>query len=176
MGRFAFNKGLDLLIEVARRLIQEGHGDLARFILAGDGPLLAQIRAQGLPQNVELAGRVDDERLFALYTECAALVLPTRFEGMPTVVLEAMARSRPIIVSNVGATAELVNHTNGYLIPSGDAGALYEAIMAFCRTGAAAREAMSHASYARCSSRFGWPQVTSEFLALFEEVAAKAQA
>ena len=176
VGRFAFNKGLDLLIEVARRLIQEGHGDLARFILAGDGPLLAQIRAQGLPQNVELAGRVDDERLFALYTECAALLLPTRFEGMPTVVLEAMARSRPIIVSNVGATAELVNHTNGYLIPSGDAGALYEAIMAFCRTGAAAREAMGHASYARCSSRFGWPQVTSEFLALFEEVAAKAQA
>ncbi|MGV2336128.1 MAG UNVERIFIED_CONTAM: glycosyltransferase family 4 protein [Planctomycetaceae bacterium] len=43
-------------------------------------------------------------------------VFPTRFEGMPTVVLEAMAAAMPIIVSETGATGEFVSSDNGYLI------------------------------------------------------------
>src|SRR5690606_26467654 len=108
VGRFAFNKGIDLLMDVARRLADEGAP--VRFDLAGDGPLLAHYQAAGLPANVSLLGRVNDAELFALYTACDALVLPTRFEGMPTVVLEAMARARPIIVSDVGACAGLVEN------------------------------------------------------------------
>lgn len=170
VGRFAFNKGLDLLIEVARRLEGEGRTNDIRFELAGDGPLLASIKAEGVPRNVVLLGRVDDERLFELYGECDAFVLPTRFEGMPTVVLEAMARSRPIIVSDVGATAELVDATNGYLLPSGDADALYEAVRAFHRSGVQERMAMASASYERCLNGFAWPAVTRTFLETFNEV------
>jgi len=173
VGRFAFNKGLDLLIAVARRLEREGRAGAVRFELAGDGPLLAAIKAEGVPQNVVLLGRVDDDRLFQLYTECDAFVLPTRFEGMPTVVLEAMARCRPIIVSDVGATAELVDATNGHLLPSGDADALYDAINAFIASSPAERSAMGAASYARCAGQFAWPAVTGRFVELFEEVAIR---
>lgn len=176
VGRFAFNKGLDLLIQVARRLVAEGRTDDIRFELAGDGPLLAMIKAEGVPANVALLGRVDDDRLFELYGECDAFVLPTRFEGMPTVVLEAMARSRPIIVSDVGATAELVDATNGYLLPSGDADALHEAVTGFQRATAEEREAMAKASYERCAAGFAWPTVTRIFLDLFEEVARRSTA
>lgn len=170
VGRFAFNKGLDLLIGVARRLEREGRAGEVRFELAGDGPLLAAIQAEGVPQNVVLLGRVDDDRLFKLYAECDAFVLPTRFEGMPTVVLEAMARCRPIIVSEVGATAELVDATNGHLIPSGDADALYTAVVAFIGATTAQRRGMGEASYARCAERFAWPMVTQGFVELFESV------
>jgi glycosyltransferase involved in cell wall biosynthesis len=166
VGRFAFNKGLDVLLTVARRLVAEGRTDLVRFQLAGDGPLLEELK-RDMPPNVELLGRVDDAQLNALYADCAALILPTRFEGMPTVVLEAMARAKPIIVSDVGASGELVNPHNGYLLPPGDANALYEAVTAFAERSPGVREKMGAYSYERVKERFSWPTVTGQFLDLF---------
>ena len=173
VGRFAFNKGLDVLLTVAERLVKEGKGDLVRFQLAGDGPLLAQYQQVGLPKNVELLGRVDDAQLDKLYTECAALILPTRFEGMPTVVLEAMARAKPIIVSDVGASGELVSPHNGYLLPPGDADQLYNAVMAFASRSSGVRAKMGAYSYERVKEVFSWPVVVNGFENLFAQVAGK---
>jgi glycosyltransferase involved in cell wall biosynthesis len=171
VGRFAFNKGLDVLMTVARRFVQEGRQDSVRFDLAGDGPLLAEYQQRGLPRNVNLCGRVDDEQLRALYAGCDALILPTRFEGMPTVVLEAMAQAKPIIVSDVGATAELVSPHNGYLLPPGDAEALYQAVLAFAERSPEVRAKMGAYSYDRVKERFSWPAVTQQYLQLFRSIA-----
>lgn len=171
VGRFAFNKGLDVLMEVARRLHGEGHTGTVRFELAGDGPLLAHYQGIGLPPNVVLLGRVDDARLFQLYQECDALVLPTRFEGMPTVVLEAMAHARPVLVSDVGATAELVDDRNGALLPKGDVEALYRAVLEFAQASEECRGSMARVSWERANSRFRWPVVVREILGLMEEMA-----
>ena len=173
VGRFAFNKGLDVLMTVAERLVKEGKPDLVRFQLAGDGPLLAQYQQAGLPPNVELLGRVDDAQLNKLYAECDALILPTRFEGMPTVVLEAMARAKPIIVSDVGASGELVSPHNGYLLPPGDAGQLYHAVIAFASRSPEVRAKMGAYSYERVKTVFSWPVVVKGFEQLFAELAAK---
>ncbi|MFZ1689170.1 MAG: glycosyltransferase family 4 protein [Flavobacteriales bacterium] len=172
VGRFAFNKGLDVLMTVAERLVQEGKQDLVRFDLAGDGPLLAQYQQAGLPPNVRLLGRVDDAQLAELYKACSAFILPTRFEGMPTVVLEAMAYGKPIIVSEVGATAELVSPHNGYLLPPGDAHALYDAVVAFAAREPAIHAKMGRYSYDRILERFSWHAVTKDFVALFTRIAA----
>ncbi len=172
VGRFAFNKGLDVLMQVARRLVAEGMTDRFRFRLAGDGPLLAQYKTEGLPPNVELLGRVDDAQLLALYGSCDALLLPTRFEGMPTVVLEAMAQARPILVSDVGATAELVGPHNGYLLPPGDAVALYNALLAFAERPVEVRRKMGVYSYQRVAERFTWPVVARQHVELFERLVA----
>jgi len=167
VGRFAFNKGLDVLMSVAERLVEQGLTDQVRFQLAGDGPLLGHYQATGLPKNVQLLGRVDDERLFQLYSECHALVLPTRFEGMPTVVLEAMARARPILVSDVGASGELVDGSNGYLLPPGDAEALYKAVVDLLERSPAERSTMGQRSFDRVRAGFTWPVVTNNYIALF---------
>ena len=173
VGRFAFNKGLDVLMTVAERLVKEGKSDVVRFQLAGDGPLLAQYQRTGLPKNVELLGRVDDAQLDTLYRECDALILPTRFEGMPTVVLEAMARAKPIIVSDVGASGELVSPHNGYLLPPGDADQLYNAVTAFASRSPAVHAKMGAYSYERVKEVFSWPVVVKGFERLFSEVAKK---
>jgi glycosyltransferase involved in cell wall biosynthesis len=170
VGRFAFNKGLVVLMTVAERLVKEGKSDLVRFQLAGDGPLLAQYQQAGFPINVELLGRVDDAQLDKLYTACDALILPTRFEGMPTVVLEAMARAKPIIVSDVGASGELVSPHNGYLLPPGDAGQLYNAVVAFASRPPEVRAKMGAYSYERVKEVFSWPVVVKGFEELFEEL------
>jgi glycosyltransferase involved in cell wall biosynthesis len=64
----------------------------------------------------------------------------------------------------------LVDATNGYLLPSGDADALYEAVRAFHRSGLQERMAMATASYERCLNGFAWPAVTRTFLDTFNEV------
>lgn len=171
VGRFAFNKGLDVLLAVARRLVVEGRERMVHFQLAGDGPLMTSLREMGVPPNVELLGRVDDAQLAALYRDCDAFVLPTRFEGMPTVVLEAMAQARPVFVSDVGATAEQVDGANGYLLPPGDGEALYLAIRHFAALPAETRAAMGMEGYQRVRERFSWPAATERFEALFAELA-----
>lgn len=175
VGRFAFNKGIDLLMAVARRFANEGIP--ASFELVGGGPLLEHYRSTGLPPNVELLGRVDDDQLFSLYAERDCLVLPTRFEGMPTVVLEAMARGCPVVVSDVGATADLVRDGHsGFLLPPGDAKALYEGLLRFINLSGEARHAMGLAGQALAGSRFAWPRVAAEYVALFQRLALEQEA
>lgn len=174
VGRFAFNKGLDVLMDVARRLDAEGVP--VGFELAGDGPLLAHYQAAGLPANVQLLGRVDDAELFHRQATCDALVLPTRFEGMPTVVLEAMARARPIIVSDVGACAELVETgVHGALLPPGDAEALYQAVKRFVALPVEQRRAMGIAAYDRAHAMFNWAGVAERHVEVLRELAAAAR-
>ena len=128
---------------------------------------------RGTPGNVMLAGKVDDARLEELYAECHALVLPTRFEGMPTVVLEAMARARPVIVSDVGAAAELVDAANGFLIPPGDEEALHGAISSLVAISAEQRAQMGRRGRERAAGRFTWPEVAAAFARLANEVAQR---
>ena len=171
VGRFAFNKGIDVLLDVAYRLVREGHGNDLHFKLVGDGPLLAQYQQKGLPPNVQLMGRVDDPGLDQLYRECDALVLPTRFEGMPTVVLEAMARSCPVIVSDVGATAELVDASNGYLVPPGSADDLHRALLSLEYLTPHERARLGEHGRRKVDERFTWQAVTRAYVDLFDRVA-----
>lgn len=165
VGRFAFNKGIDVLMEVAGRLVAGGLASAVQFQLAGSGPLLERYQSMGLPPNVQLLGRVDDAALARLYAECHALVLPTRFEGMPTVVLEAMAQARPVFVSDVGAAAELVTSgVNGYLLPPGDADALYKAVTQFMAESQDQRREMGLAGHGIAARRFAWPVVARQHL------------
>ncbi len=168
VGRFAFNKGIDVLMEVAQRLVDEGHARMVRFDLVGDGPLFSSIKAAGVPENMRLLGRLDDAALAQCYADCDAFILPTRFEGMPTVVLEAMSQAKPVFVSDVGATAELVDMHNGYLLPPGNADELYNAILSFCERSPEARIKMGRYGQERVRELFSWPVVTKRFMRLFE--------
>lgn len=169
VGRFAFNKGIDLLMSLARQLEAQVPG--IRFLLAGDGPERPAMERTGIPSNVTLLGKVTDAELEDLYGDCHALILPTRFEGMPTVVLEAMARARPAIVSDVGAAGELVDASNGYLIPPGDAEALKKAVLDFAALPSQERMAMGMRGHQRAELGFTWPIVARRFATALRELA-----
>ncbi len=168
VGRFAFNKGIDLLMRLARELSREKPG--IRFLLAGDGPERAAIEKAGITANTTILGKVSDAELEALYADCHALILPTRFEGMPTVVLEAMVRARPVIVSDVGAAAELVDSANGYLIPPGDPEALRQAVLNLTELSRSERMAMGFRGRERAEGNFSWPVVAQRFAELIREL------
>lgn len=121
------HKGQDVFIDAARELAQS-HPDIL-FVLVGEGEDEAALRAraQGL-DNVEFAGFVAD-----VASELAAadvVALPSRNEGLGSVLLDAMDQGKPVVAARVGGIPELVaDGDNGLLVPPGDARALAAAIL-----------------------------------------------
>ncbi len=170
VSRFASNKGIHILIEAIRQLNEEGYDQL-QYHLGGKGPLFEHYTTNHQYNNVHYLGFVSDEQLKELYTTSDAFVFPTLFEGMPTVVLEAMSHYLPIIVSDTGATSELVDKQNGYLIDSNNIGQLKEAIKALVALPAMEKNKLSEQSYQRVAERFTWQKVAERHMALFERMA-----
>ena len=127
VGRFASNKGIGDLLRVSAQLIQEGYSFELRLI--GKGPLYDELYAQYKDMDwVRFFGFASDEEIARAYRQCSVFVLPTLFEGMPTVVLEAMASGAPVIVSDVGACREMVDDDNGWVVDPGNTQDLYRAM------------------------------------------------
>lgn len=92
-----------------------------RFVVAGDGPesstLSRRVHRAGVGALFEFRGRVPD--IAPLLADCDMLLLPSRAEGLPLVILEAFAASRPVVASAVGAIPEIVGGCTGILVPLG---------------------------------------------------------
>lgn len=132
IGRMAEQKGLPLLVE-AMALAAPGLPGL-RLALVGDGPLRpmieGRIAALGLQDRIRLTGWLDEAAVRAELSAATALVLPSFAEGLPMVVMEAMAAARPVIATAIAGLPELVTPETGWLVPAGDAQALADAIIA----------------------------------------------
>ncbi|WP_299821855.1 glycosyltransferase family 4 protein [uncultured Pontibacter sp.] len=170
VSRFAHNKGIGVLMDAIAKLSNKGYEDSFRFKLAGKGPLYEYYTSNYKFNNVDYLGFVDDTELEHLYADSDVFVFPTLFEGMPTVVLEAMAKGLPIIVSDTGATAELVDKTNGYLIPKNDVDALTKALTNFSNLSYPQREALGVHSVVKVKANFTWVKVAKKHIQLFDSV------
>lgn len=169
MGDFTESNGIDLIVQMAKRLATEGNKDMVQFDLAGHGAWEATIKENGVPENVRLLGAMDPAQLDAQFNASDAILLLARTGGMPSVVLDAMAHAKSVFVSDVGAKADLVSMYNGYLLPQGDAEALYQAVLAFCERKPETRVKMGLYSKARVLEVFDWNTATGRYLRLFHE-------
>ncbi len=170
VGRFAFNKGIDVLLESIKTLNRDGYKSKLKFYVVGKGPLYEKYTSEYQFENVEYVGFASEERLKELYETCDLFVFPTLFEGMPTVVLEAMVHGMPVIVSDTGATAELVNSKNGYLVDAGDKRAFKSAIQAYYQLSADDKRKMSEESRTKVMNNFTWDIVGRKHIELFESM------
>ena len=91
------------------------------MVVAGDGPagesLRMRVRRAGLDSVFALLGHVDD--MPKVLAEADVVVVPSRAEGIPLIVLEAMATAKPVVCSAVGAVSEALDPSAGILIESG---------------------------------------------------------
>lgn len=133
-GRFVEKKGIPSLIEAVRRL--EAEGPTLRLVLVGDGPMEAELRgAAAALRQVEFRGWMPNDELRRWMRGALALCVPSQrasdgdAEGLPTVVIEAMAAGTPVIGSRHAGIGEAVEdgHT-GFLIPEQDPEALAAAL------------------------------------------------
>jgi glycogen(starch) synthase len=167
VGRLRIRKGVEVLLEALAMLGREGVP--ARLLVAGDGEHRAAIeeaveRLQ-LTARVRLLGRASAGEVRALLADAAALVVPSTYEGMPLVVLEAMSAGRPVVASRVSGIPEVVlDGETGWLVPREDPGALAAALRELLLDPAEAARRGS-AGAARCAARFGPAQAARNWLA-----------
>ncbi len=170
LARFASNKGIDVLFGAIEQLKKQNLLQHFEFCLGGKGPLYEHYKANNLYEEVSLLGFVDDKDIDALYQSHDLFLLPTLFEGMPTVVLEAMSWKMPVIVSDVGATAEQVDASNGYLVKAGAVDELVNALLHYFNCPAEQKIAMGEASFQRVIKQFTWTSVAEQHRSLFYEL------
>jgi len=129
VGKFTAIKGHGDFVRAAA-LVHETRPE-TRFVLVGDGPLRKELESLaselGVAEAVRFAGVRSDVAGFLKTLD--VFVLPSLTEGLPNVVLEAMAAARPVVATAVGGVPEVVEDgTSGLLTPPGDAGALAAAV------------------------------------------------
>ena len=163
VARLVPQKGVDLLIDAFARVA----GELGRWQLdlVGDGPLRTTLmeRAQrfGLSDRIVFHGHQSDP--FPYLYRASIFVLPSRFEGMPNALLEAMGAGLAIIVTDAspGPLEFITNGETGIVVPADNAGALATAIYTLCMD-AALRVRLATASQGLAAS-MALPSVASQW-------------
>lgn len=126
-------KGVDVLLRAVA--ILQGRGLVVRAVIAGEGPLLNELQelagSLSIADQIDWAGHLDQESLITTLDDAAMLVHPSHSEGLPRVVMEAMARSKPVVVTDVGGIREIIDHQiEGFIVPPGSPSELAAAIEA----------------------------------------------
>jgi colanic acid/amylovoran biosynthesis glycosyltransferase len=143
VGRLAPEKGQIFLIEVVARLVADGLS--VRLHLAGDGPdrgwLQREAAARGVSAHVIFEGWLGRDKLIALYGQTDVFVLASLYEGIPMVLMEAMAMEIPCVAPRITGIPELIEHeVDGLLFAVADVDALTCAVRRLAEAPARRRE------------------------------------
>jgi glycosyltransferase involved in cell wall biosynthesis len=176
VGRLNAQKNVGLLLEALARLAIATDAPF-RASIVGDGPLRAELRtratALGLDGRVEWIEWLARERMPALYQSAHCIVNPSHYEGMPNVVLEAMACGVPPIVSDVPGNRDVVEDAlTGRVVAHDDLDALVAAMAAALRDPAALAALGTRAREA-ATQRYSWDATTSKFIDLLQAARGK---
>lgn len=148
IGRLSEQKGQLLLVEAAAAVAAKG--TQFELVLIGDGPMRAELESAiqrlGLNGIVRIAGWMDSDAIRRELIASRALVMPSFAEGLPVVIMEALALGRPVLSTAIAGIPELVKDgENGWLVPAGSASSLAEGIGRILRTSPAELARMGQA-------------------------------
>lgn len=136
VGRLCPQKAQVLIVEATARVVRS-HPDV-RVRLIGDGESRADVEAaiarHGLEANIELLGWQANDVVRAELGRARALLLPSFAEGLPVVIMEALALGRPAISTFIAGIPELVDESCGWIIPAGSVDHIAEAMAACLAT------------------------------------------
>lgn len=171
VGRLDWQKGLDRLMEVAPGLLEQlPEHDL---MLVGNGPEHALIesvaRRKNIAPRVHLVGWQDD--VPGILAASELLVLPSRWEGMPNVVLEAMASGLPVVAMRVEGVEEILGPgAEQQIVPQGDSQAFLDRVVSILSDEEKAG-LLGEANVARVVDSFSWTNTVGQYAALYESLA-----
>jgi len=156
VGRLTEAKGHLLLIEATARLAAKG----VRFelVLAGDGPMRGElerlISQHGLVEQIRITGWISSAQVRSEILQARAMVLPSFAEGLPVVIMEALALRRPVLSTYIAGIPELVrNGENGWLFAAGSVEELMKAIEDCLDAAAGRLQQMGEAGHRRVVER-----------------------
>lgn len=154
VARLSAQKGIPLLLEAIAILKQAG--EPCTLTIVGDGEMRAEVEELitrlELSNHVHLVGMASSDEIIEHLLDARAMVLPSFAEGLPVVIMEALALSRPVIVSAIAGTPELVNKDCGWLVSAGSVSELAEAIRAALSASPENLDAMGEVGRGRVSA------------------------
>ncbi len=171
LGRLSERKGSGVLIQALADPRLEVMG--VEACLAGDGDVgrYRDLAGElGLGRRAALPGWVDAGRAQALLRRADIFVLPSRHEGLPVAIIEAMAHGRAVVATPVGAVPDAITHgVTGLLVPPDEPAVLADALAALARD-ADLRSRLGEAARARYRARFAIGATARRFLRLYAEL------
>jgi glycosyltransferase involved in cell wall biosynthesis len=179
VGRLAEQKGQLLLVEALAKLAAEGVAFEA--VLAGDGPMrpvvVSAIRERKLDGRVRITGWLSNDAVRREIESARGLVLPSFAEGLPVVLMEALALGRPVVTTFIAGVPELVRDgAHGWLVPAGSVEDLAAALRELLAAPAERLTAMGKAGAARVAERHDATREAGKLAALFSDASQKRDA
>jgi glycosyltransferase involved in cell wall biosynthesis len=169
-GRLSPEKGHRYLVEAIPAVYRERND--AFFVFCGDGPMTEKIMEQakglGVLDRCRFVGFRRD--LAEIFSVMDLMALPSLSEGLPNVVLEAFAASKPVVASNIGGVPELVEEgISGYLVPPGRPEPLAKAILKMLGD-SEKMQSMGAAGYERVRREFTFEAQTEKLEAIYHQM------
>lgn len=176
IGRMVREKGAQILIEALGRVRFQYHD--AKIVIAGGGNRehLEQLaRYVGMGRHVYFTGRVSDEDRDRLYKVADVAVYPSLYEPFGIVALEAMAAKLPVVVSDAGGLAEVVEHdVTGTVTYLGNPDSLAWGIVRVLKEPEHSRK-MVETAYERCRTVFNWDVIAVQTKSVYDRVWSEYQ-
>lgn len=171
VGALTENKGVRLLLEAFPQVLQSFPE--SRLVLVGEGPLRSEL--QGLTYSLKVADKVDfpgsipQVRVSEWMQRARLFVLASFAEGLPVVLLEALASGTPCIGSRVGGIPDVITEEVGLLVPPADPLALGDAILQILRLEENEYHEMSQRARCRAVEIFDWQVVASKIISVYTQ-------
>ncbi|MEM7509437.1 MAG: glycosyltransferase family 4 protein [Bacteroidota bacterium] len=164
VGRYERRKGTEELTKVLKELLKT---ETFHFDFIGNIPKENQIKNS----QIHYWGLIkEEETIQRILSESDVLVCPSFAEGMPTVILEGMARGCAIIATDVGAVCEVVNHEIGWLIEKGDSFLLKSTIQKAIKLDENTLHRMQKMAHQKVTEKFIWEKVIQKMITGFLDI------
>ena len=173
VGRLGPGKGMEDLVDAIYFISRQKRA--IKLVITGEGPLKhfleQRVNAYGLKESIRFEGHISDRNhLIHLYQKTSLFVLPSHHEGLPTVMLEAMACGCPVLATDVGGVPDIIKDgVNGVLIPAKDSRRMASVIQSLLadpeklyEMGVQARETVEE--------RFSWDKIGKNFIDLYSSI------
>lgn len=175
VGRLSYGKGLFDLLKSVRLLSEEF--DFKLFLI-GKGELERKLNKiivdEHIENNVKILGSYSHETLVEIYQNAKIFVFPSHYEGVPTVVLEAMASGLPVVLSDIPAHRYLIEDgENGILFKKGQSHDLYNKISNLLLDDSLRKKIGYNARKTIIENGFTWNELSGKFEALYESATDK---
>ncbi|GAB3411270.1 glycosyltransferase family 4 protein [Haloparvum alkalitolerans] len=169
VGRLSYRKGIADLLNAWEQLPDEQRIPLK---IVGKGPLREQLEDQlsgtGLSGDVSFLGHLPRADLVRLYQQATLFIVPSHYEGLPTVLLEAMAARTPVISTAVSGALDVIDDgENGILVPARAPEEMSEAVLRLLRD-PEARKRLAARGRETVEREYTWDAVADRYLDLYE--------
>ena len=177
IGRLSEQKGQLFLIDMLAK-VKKTVPDI-KLVLVGDGEMRsvveARIREHDLQENVIITGWADQSKIKQELTAARGLLLPSFAEGLPVVIMEAMAAGRPVVTTYIAGIPELVQPgKTGWLVPAGDGNTLTEAVVELLQAKPETLNQYGANARQRVAKRHNIDVEAQKLKMLFDEVSGQA--